>query len=209
MRKIPVFILVVAFLSLCAPAAEQFSSVVVFREPGFPSADSASPSAHQLELALPGARFASADQLASALKDPTSRLLVLAYGSAFPEQRWPEIYAFLQKGGNLLIVGGRPFTRSAHRDATGWRLRDYSVRFTRPLMIDQYQTTPGSEGMQFQTNPEIPLRLPRFGWQRGFSPVIRLSAVDLYHRGGAAGAQSDRKTTTSMKTGIFLMGMPW
>jgi hypothetical protein len=30
--------------------------------------------------------------------------------------------------------------------------------------------------------------LPPFGWKRGFSPVIRLSAVDLYHRGGAAGS---------------------
>ncbi len=27
-----------------------------------------------------------------------------------------------------------------------------------------------------------------FKWKRAFSPVIRLSAVDLYHRGGAAGS---------------------
>jgi hypothetical protein len=188
MRKIPVFILVVVFLSLCAPASGQFSSVVVFSEPGFPSADSAAPSAHQLEIGLPGARFVPADQLTTGLKDSGARLLVLPYGSAFPEQSWSEIFAFLQKGGNLLVLGGRPFTRSTYRDATGWKLRDYSVRFTRPLMIDQYQTTPGSEGMQFQTNPDVPLKLPPFAWQRGFSPVIRLSAVDLYHRGGAAGS---------------------
>ena len=55
-------------------------------------------------------------------------------------------------------------------------------------MIDQYQETPGSDGLQFQPNPEMPLQLSAFTWKRAFSPVIRLSAVDLYHRGGAAGS---------------------
>ena len=65
-----------------------------------------------------------------------------------------------------------------------WHLRAYSVRFIRPLMIDQYQDTPGSGGLQFQPNPQLPVQLPAFVWKRAFSPVIRLSAVDLYHRGG-------------------------
>src|SRR5262249_46133362 len=81
-----------------------------------------------------------------------------------------------------------PFTRSAYRDAGQWKLRDYSIRFTRPLMIDQYQETPSSEGLEFQTNPDVPVRLPRFSWKRAFSPVIRLSATDLYNRGGSAGS---------------------
>ncbi len=74
-------------------------------------------------------------------------------------------------------------------------LRDYSVRFIRPLMIDQYQETPGSDGLQFQTNPELTLKVPAFSWKRAFSPVIRLSAVDLYHRGGAAGSLDARLDT--------------
>jgi hypothetical protein len=171
-----------------ALAAGRFSSTVVFSESGFPAADAAGPSAHQIAALLPGARFAHAGQLATLLKDPATRLLVLPYGSAFPEESWPEIFAFLKDGGSLVVLGGRPFTRSAYHDATGWKLRDYSVRFARALMIDQYQTTPGSDGLQFQTNPDLPLKLPRFAWGRAFSPVIRLSAVDLYHRGGAAGS---------------------
>jgi hypothetical protein len=178
------------FLSLGtgAVAADRFSAAVVFSESGFPAADAAGPSPHQCAALLPGARFAPAGQLATLLKDPATRLLVLPYGSAFPEESWPEIFAFLKNGGNLLVLGGRPFTRSAYHDATGWKLRDYSVRFARALMIDQYQTTPGSDGLQFQPNPDLRLRLPRFAWGRAFSPVIRLSAVDLYHRGGAAGS---------------------
>ena len=171
-----------------AIAADQFPGAVVFSESGFPAADAATPSAHQFAALLPGARFASAVELATVLKDPATRLLVLPYGSAFPEASWQDILAFLEQGGNLLVLGGRPFTRSAYHDATGWKLRDYSVRFARVLMIDQYQITPGSEGLQFQPNPDLPLNLPRFAWRRAFSPVIRLSEVDLYRRGGAAGS---------------------
>jgi len=173
-------------------SAEQFPSTAVFSEPGFPAADSPPPSLEKLREALPGARFSNAQQLALALKDPATRLLVLPYGSAFPEQSWPEIFSFLQTGGNLLVIGGRPFTRSAYRDGSGWILRDYSVRFTRPLMIDQYQTTPGSEGLEFQPNREQLSPLTNFPWARAFSPIIRLSAVDLYHRGGSAGSPDSR-----------------
>ena len=88
----------------------------------------------------------------------------------------------------LLVLGGRAFTRSAFRDVAGWKLRDYSVRFTRPLMIDQYQVTPGSDGLECQTNPDMTVQLSPFSWKRGFSPVIHLSAVDLYNRQGSAGS---------------------
>ena len=191
MRKAIVFA-VFALFSLVSQAAlvaqSGMSAAVVFSEPGFPAADSAGPSLQQLTTMLPGAQTASADQLSAALAAPATRLLVLPYGSAFPEETWPAIKQFLDRGGNLLVLGGMPFTRSAYRDHDGWHLREYSVRFIRPLMIDQYQETPGSAGLQFQPNPELPMQLHPFAWKRAFSPVIRLSAVDLYHRGGAAGS---------------------
>ncbi len=137
---------------------------------------------------FPGAKLAAANQLRDVLAAASTRLLVLPYGSAFPEQAWPEIKGFLDRGGNLVVLGGMPFTRAAYLDSKGWHLRDYSVRFIRPLMIDQYQETPGSEGMQFQANPESTLQLHSFAWKRAYSPVIRLSAVDLYHRGGSTGS---------------------
>jgi len=160
-------------------------AVVIFHEGGFPAADSA-PASDSLLQALPGAQFASADELKNRLN--SAKLLVLPYGSAFPEPAWAEIQSFLQRGGNLLALGGRPFSRAAYRDGGSWKLRDYSVRYMRPLMIDQYQETPGSEGLKFESNPDIPLALPQFAWKQGFSPIIHLSAVDLYNRGGSAGS---------------------
>ncbi len=166
------------------------AEVVVFREPGFPSADSAAMSRAAAEI--PEAALVSAQQLSEALAAPKTRLLVLPYGSAFPEAAWPAIAGFLQRGGNLLVVGGRPFTRSAFRDGSGWHVREYNLRFARALMIDQYQATPGSEGLKFEGNPDVPIHVPPFSWKQGFSPVIRLSAVELYPRGGAAGSIDGR-----------------
>lgn len=174
-------------------SAQEFTESVVFHETGFPSADSAAPSDEQLARLLPGARLAAAKELLASLGAPTTKLLVLPYGSAFPEEAWEGIFEFLRRGGNLLVFG-RPFTRAAYRGANAWRLRDYSVRFARQLHIDQYQVTPGSDGLEFQSNPDM-LHLPRFAWKRAFSPAIRLSAIDLYKRGGSAGSIDARLDT--------------
>jgi hypothetical protein len=173
-------------LVLLSVTASAESNVVVFWESGFPTADSAAVPESLLRSALPNAQFSSAADLTPHLS--SAQLLVLPYGSAFPEESWAEIHGFLQRGGNLLVLGGRPFTRAAYRDGNAWKLRNYSVRYTRPLRIDQYQETPGSDGLKFESNPDIPLKIPQFGWKQGFSPIIHLSAVDLYNRGGSAGS---------------------
>jgi hypothetical protein len=188
--------LLLAMAAFARPVkAEDFGGTVIFYEAGFPAAESAGPSREQLAAQLPGAQVVSAEELAGALGNASTQLLVLPFGSAFPEQDWSAIYAYLQSGGDLLVLGGRPFTRAAYREGNSWKLREYSVRFARQLLIDQYQDTPGSEGMEFQTNPEVTFQPWRFSWKRGFSPVIRLSAVDLYPRGGAAGSIDARLDT--------------
>jgi hypothetical protein len=168
------------------------SPVTVFSEAGFPAADSSAPSPAELSALLPRARFASADQLGKILAEPATRLLILPYDSAYPESAWPEIYAFLARGGNLMVLGGRPFTRAAYHDGTGWHLREYSVRDSHELFIDQYQTTPGSDGLKFETNPDVLLTLPQFGWKHAFSPILHLTGSDVYSRQGSAGALDAR-----------------
>jgi hypothetical protein len=182
-RKSLSFLLALILISAIADAQ---SKIVVFEEPGFPATDSAPAPESVLRAALPNAQFSSAADLKQQLS--SANLLVLPYGSSFPEDGWAEIQSFLQRGGNLLVLGGRPFGRAAYRDGNTWKLRDYSVRYTRPMMIDQYQETPGSDGLKFESNPDIPLNIPQFSWKQGFSPIIHLSAVDLYNRGGSAGS---------------------
>lgn len=176
--------------ALYAQTAE--SPVVIFFEAGFPTPDSADPSHAELSAVIPGAQFADANQLGAILAEPARRLLILPYDSAYPESAWPDIYAFLGRGGNLIVLGGRPFTRAAFHDSSGWRLRDYSVRHSHELFLDQYQTTPGSDGLKFEANPDALLAVPLFEWKRAFSPILHLTDSDVYARQGSAGALGAR-----------------
>jgi hypothetical protein len=180
--------LLFAFLAPTSLHAQKSTGTVIWSEPGLPTADSASASPAQLAQIFPAARLVPGDQLAAALADPQTHLLILPQGSVVPEAAFSAISDYLHRGGNLLVLGGRPFTRAAYRDTTGWHLRDYSTRFSRPLQIDQYQNTPGSSSATFTPNPDIPIELPHFSWNQAFSPIIRLSSSDLYPRGGSAGS---------------------
>lgn len=163
------------------------ASTVVFQEPGFPAADTAAPSLTQLEGLFTNSHLVNARDLPQALADQETKLLVLPYGSAYPESASNNIYAFLERGGNLLVLGGRPFSRAAYHDDSGWHLREYSVRAMIPLLIDQYQETPGSSGALFETNPDLVIKLSAFDWKQAFSPILHLTDSDVYPRQGSAG----------------------
>lgn len=176
------------------------SPIVIFQESGFPAADTSAPSRSDLENLLPGSRFTNAQELAHALSGPTTRLLVLPYGSAYPEADWDSIYAYLNRGGNLLVLGGRPFSRAAYHDDAGWHLRAYSVRAMIPLRIDQYQETSGSAGEVFETNPDVVTKLSAFDWKGAFSPILHLTDSDIYPRQGSAGRIDSRLDTLAWGT---------
>ena len=86
------------------------NAVVIFHESGFPAADSAA-ALDSLLQALPGARFASADELKNRLT--SASLLVLPYGSAFPEPAWPEIQSLLRNQRTVRLMP--PLIRRAKR----------------------------------------------------------------------------------------------
>src|SRR5260370_19346877 len=92
------------FFTKPVSAQEAAPAVVVLNEAGLPSADSPAFPQKQLEQALPGARFVSAEQLASLLTDSATRLLVLPYGSAFPEADLPALPPLPQPGLELLAT---------------------------------------------------------------------------------------------------------
>ena len=179
-------VLVLMFLVSSSAFTVGESAIAVLYDERLPAADARSAPASVLRRALPDAQFLSPAELNNRLH--AAKLLVLPYGSAFPETCWSEIYGFLERGGNLLVLGGRPFTRAAYQEGEKWRLRDYSVGYSRRLGIDQYQTTAGSAGLSFETNPDIPLSIPAFAWSQAFSPIIHLSFVDVYDRQGSAGS---------------------
>jgi hypothetical protein len=195
MRKMAFIVGLLCFCTVCvaaqAPPKAQAPQppVVVFWEDGFPAGDTAAPKRADLAAAIPDSSFASSEQLADALARTETRLLVLPFGSVFPEENWQSISAFLERGGNLLVLGGQPFTRPAYREEKVWKLRASTLAYAKKLFINEYQSTPGSRGLQYQANEDVaPLRLPVFDWARAYSLTIRLSDEDLYPRGGSAGS---------------------
>jgi hypothetical protein len=182
-------------LALAFAPAWVSAKPVVFWQSGFPAADSPAPTESALRSALAGADFADADHLAAALAQSDTNLLVLPYGSAWPESDWDAILRYLDHGGNLLVLGGKPFTRAAYEDSVGWHLRSESTAQLLELFIDGYQETPGSSTLDFTPNSDVFPHLSPFQWKRAFSPVVRLSVVNYDSSGGATGGEDMDLTT--------------
>lgn len=181
MRGIMLRAMVLALAAgMAAASAAGQSGTVLFWQAGFPTADTSAVSLDALQRGFAGARVVDAAGLKSTLESTQTRLLVMPYGSAYPADQWNDIRAFLERGGNLIVLGGRPFTRAADLSSGAWSLRGYDVTESQELRIDDYQETPGSEGLEFATNPDVPPALPAFAWKRGFSPVIRLSQAGQF-----------------------------
>lgn len=185
-------VLLAVVLLTGAASAQQQASVVVFCHDGFPSSDTSAVVCGRLAATFPGASPVAADVLPSALLH--TETLVLPYGSAFPEAAWPAILDFLQRGGNLVAIGGRPFTRPAFKDANGaWKLREENYAFARALNLIDYQETEPSSGLKLVSKDEV-LKIEPFAWSKAWSLVVRLSDHDTSSREGAAGRIDARLT---------------
>lgn len=193
--------IVTAFVFIfCLHSASSQVSTVVFSEPGFPEADSTAVSQESLQKGFSNARFVNVAQLGSALADAQTRLLVLPYGSAYPEAAWPAILRFLDRGGNLIVLGGKPFTRAAYQEGTAWHLRQTSVAASLESFIHDYQNTPGSQDMHFEPNADVQPQILAFHWKQSFSPVIRLSVTDQSKQMGSTGNEDAYLTTLAWGT---------
>ena len=106
-----------------APAAEPRPRVAVFFEAGFPAVDIEAIPEADLRQALAGldVEWLSASRLASGLSRERHDVLVMPFGSAYPEEAWLAILRFLEAGGSLVNVGGRPFAVTVSRKGAAWQ----------------------------------------------------------------------------------------
>ncbi len=105
------------------PAAGPRPRVAVFFEAGFPAVDVEATGDVALREALTGldVDLLPVARLASDLARNRYDVLVLPFGSAYPEEAWPAILRFLEAGGNLVNVGGRPFAVAVSRRGAAWQ----------------------------------------------------------------------------------------
>ncbi len=179
-----------------AHAVRAQGSTIIFEEHAFPAVDSTAVSAQSLQQGFAGARAVNATQLSGALADQETALLVMPYGSAFPESAWTAILRYLERGGDLIVLGGKPFTRAAFQTSEGWKLRPPSVAFSLELFIADYQQTAGSANLVFKANTDVQPTLPAFQWKQAYSPVIRLSVSPILNDDIGGTGDEDAGLTT-------------
>ncbi len=100
----------VFFSFFCLSIVSAYGKVVIFWQAGFPTLESQPIARQTVEQAFAGAEPVFAGIAEFRRPDLLARtdLLVLPYGSAFPADVWKPIHDYLDGGGNLLTLGGRP-----------------------------------------------------------------------------------------------------
>ncbi len=139
MRTIAKIILV-----LCISMSPAYAKVVVFWQEGFPTLESTPVPRETLEKALDGLQpvFASLDELNKPETLRDTELLVLSYGSAVPASAWAAILKYLETGGNLLVVGGRPLTIPVHKGSGGFVADPPETAYSRQIGIEHTYEAP-------------------------------------------------------------------
>lgn len=164
--------------------------IVLFTEPNFPTVDSAVLPLPALKKALSAAGPVTTLGLGrfSELDPAKVDLLVLPYGSAFPKQGWEDLYGYLKKGGNLLVLGGRPFEVPVRLEGKKWVPEPPQTAYHQSLAIEQLNRVPASRVVK---------HVPTAAWS-GFedatlapldahSLMVRLTEADEEDRCGAIG----------------------
>ena len=76
-------------------------------------------------------------------------MLVLPYGSAVPSQDWSAIKRYLETGGNLLVLGGRPLTIPVRSEGDRFIAGPPETAYSREIGIEHTYEAPLAAGLEF------------------------------------------------------------
>lgn len=171
--------------------------VLIFYEKDFPFVDTVELSSQELIAALPpveSVRTVGLDELRKQLRRDSVDLLINPYGSAFPKAAWPEIYEYLAAGGNLLNLGGAPFSVPVKREGGAWRQEIRQTAYHRELTINQTFPVETAGVKSYDTIPTEPLLsglIEDFACERVFELEARFTSKD--DRPGEVGTSGSRE----------------
>ena len=166
-----------AFLVPIDSQTRSVPRVAVLDEPGFPTLDAPALDGRTLRSALDGLDVTHLRvRELSRLAPDTFDVCINPYGSAFPEEAWPQIHAFLSAGGNWVNVGGSPFAVPIRRDAGSWRPEVRQTAYHKALGITQSYPVDIAGLERDRPNPFVPGTRPLvYGWHAD-------TAWELYYR---------------------------
>jgi cellulase (glycosyl hydrolase family 5) len=135
--------------------------VAIFDEPSFPIIDGLDVVGLNWRETLKPleVNFLSAAELLTRLNQERIDLFINPYGSAFPQQAWRAIEAYLRAGGNWLNLGGVPFSAPVARTSEGWRAGARLTNYHKKLGITQSFSVSGSDVVSYQSATESAAQL--------------------------------------------------
>lgn len=138
-------------LALCVSISAAYGKVVVFWQEGFPTLESQPIPQEILRKALEGLQpeFASLDELSKHGAFDDTELLVLPYGSAVPTDAWGAVMEYLQTGGNLLVLGGRPLTVPVRKEGDKFVVGQEETAYSRRIGVTHTYEAPLRSGLKF------------------------------------------------------------
>jgi len=137
--------------ALCISVGLAYAKVVVFWQDGFPTLESQPVPQETLRKALEGLQpqFASLEELNQPATLREAELLVLPYGSAVPVDAWASILKYLQGGGNLLVLGGRPLAVPVRKEGSWFVGGRAETAYARRIGIEHTYEAPLRAGLKF------------------------------------------------------------
>ncbi|HEY5038435.1 MAG TPA: hypothetical protein VIJ93_05115, partial [bacterium] len=164
--------------------------IALFTEPDFPTLGSSAMPLAALKKALSTAGPVVSFGLSRfpELNPEKVDLLVLPYGSAFPKAGWEDLFGYLKKGGNLLVLGGRPFEIPVRMERKSWVAEPPQTAYYQSINIEQLNSVPAKRVVKHQGAQGQPLlndlTLPPL---ESHSLMVRLTEIDEENRTGAIG----------------------
>ncbi|NOV00981.1 beta-galactosidase [Paenibacillus planticolens] len=167
-------------------------SVIIFADAAFPGASSFEVPTE--ELAAQGALVVGADGLGEALRQADGGCFVNLHAPYFPKSAWPDILAFLKRGGGLLSVGGAAFKRPVRRQGGSWHVEEEQTAYHQQLFIHEMLRVDSAPISSYRALEAVPLLK---GQESLFAVAGTWNMVphttrnsDLPHQMGAAGTMS-------------------
>ncbi|BBH21945.1 hypothetical protein Back11_32900 [Paenibacillus baekrokdamisoli] len=109
--------------------------VIVFYDPAFPSLSTFGGNAAQ--SLGPIGSVVDGKGLSDALRSAEGGCFINLHAPYFPKSAWPEILAFLKRGGGLVSIGGAPFKYPVRLDADGWQVEVQQTAYHQELYIHE------------------------------------------------------------------------
>ncbi|MFD0693933.1 beta-galactosidase [Paenibacillus sp. GCM10027628] len=166
--------------------------VLVFYDAAFPGGSEGQVPVDQ--LAAQGAIVVGADALGEALRSADGGCFVNLHAPYFPKSAWPDILAFLKRGGGLLSIGGAAFKRPVRREADGWHVEAEQTAYHQQLFIHEMlrvDAAPVSSYTALETVPLLNGQESLFAVADTWNMVPHTTRnSDLPHQMGAAGTMS-------------------